>query len=59
VLLNLDVEFRDSLAASEIEVAIDRIEKAIQDKHPEVTHIFLEAESIAEALASAQPKRAT
>jgi cation diffusion facilitator family transporter len=46
VLLTLDIKFRPSLAAAEIEAAVDRIEGAIRSRHPEVKRIFIEAESI-------------
>jgi hypothetical protein len=46
VLVNLDVQFRPGLPASEVEAAVDRLEAAIQARHPEVRHIFLETESI-------------
>ncbi len=46
VLLNLDVQFNDGLSADQIEAAIKRLEKAIQNKHPEVQHIFIEAKSL-------------
>ncbi len=45
VLLNLDVQFKDELSADDIEVAVDRLEKAIRTAHPQIKHIFLEAEA--------------
>jgi divalent metal cation (Fe/Co/Zn/Cd) transporter len=49
VLFNLEVEFRDGLSTAELREAIDRLEHAIQDRHPEVKHIFIEAESLGAA----------
>ncbi|HEX9940788.1 MAG TPA: cation diffusion facilitator family transporter [Thermoanaerobaculia bacterium] len=46
VLLNLEVEFRPEISASEITALIDRLEREIREKHPEVRHIFVEARSL-------------
>lgn len=46
VLLALDVQFRDELTSDEVEQAVDRLEEAIRTRHPEIRHIFLEADSI-------------
>jgi cation diffusion facilitator family transporter len=46
VLLNLDVQFRRGLSAAEVEAAVDRLETAIRARHPEIKHIFLEADAI-------------
>jgi divalent metal cation (Fe/Co/Zn/Cd) transporter len=46
VLLNMDLQFREGLSAGDVETAVDRIEKAIRTKHPEIKNIFVEAESI-------------
>lgn len=46
ILVNLDVQFRSTLSADEIEAAIDRLESAIRRQHPLVKRIFLEAEAI-------------
>jgi len=54
VVVNLDVEFRDTLSANQIESAIERIEGAIRKKHPEVTYLFLEARAISGALVAAE-----
>lgn len=46
VLLNLVVEFRDELSTAEIEAAIERLEAAIAQAHPEIRRIFIEAKSL-------------
>jgi cation diffusion facilitator family transporter len=46
VLLNLDIRFQGDLKAEEVAAAIDRLEKAIRDQHPEINHIFVEAKSL-------------
>ena len=46
VLLNMGLNFRNDLSTSDITKAIDRVEKQIQDQHPQVKHIFLEAEAL-------------
>jgi cation diffusion facilitator family transporter len=46
VLLNMGLTFRPGLSTSQITDAIDRIEKRIQDAHPQIKRIFLEAEAL-------------
>jgi divalent metal cation (Fe/Co/Zn/Cd) transporter len=46
VLLNLDVRFRPDLSAEEVMMAVDRLERAIRQQHPEVKRIFIEAEKL-------------
>jgi cation diffusion facilitator family transporter len=43
ILLNLEVEFRDGISASEQVAAVSRIEDAIRKNHPSVKRIFIEA----------------
>jgi cation diffusion facilitator family transporter len=47
VLLNIEIQFRQSLSAAEMEAAIDRVESVIRGQHPDVKRIFIEAESLA------------
>jgi cation diffusion facilitator family transporter len=47
ILLAMDIRFRLDLSAAELERTVDRVEKKIHDRHPEVKHIFIEADSIA------------
>ena len=46
VLLNIQIKFRGELLAPEIEAAIDRIEKNIRTRNPDIKRIFIEAESL-------------
>lgn len=46
LLLNMNLQFRDSLDADGVEAAIDRLEQAIREKHPSIQYIFIEADSI-------------
>lgn len=48
VLLNMDLSFRGDLTTAEITSAIDRVEKQIRTKHPQVKQIFLEANTVKE-----------
>ncbi len=48
VLLTLEIAFRPGLSAAEAAGAIDRLDKAIRAEHPEVKHLFVEAQAIAE-----------
>lgn len=46
VLLTLNVRFRGDVSALEAEAAVLRLEKSIQEKHPAIQHIFIEASSL-------------
>jgi cation diffusion facilitator family transporter len=46
VLLNLQIKFREVLSAAEIGAAIDRIERTIRRRDPDIKRIFIEAESL-------------
>ena len=48
VILALDVEFQDHLAADEVERAVLALQKAIRVEHPEFKRIFVEAKAIDE-----------
>jgi cation diffusion facilitator family transporter len=45
VLLTLDVDFADRLSTSEVEETVVDLEQRIQEQHPEVKRIFIEAKS--------------
>lgn len=49
VLLNLNIQFRRDLSTTELAVAVDRLEKAIRDKHPDIKRIFIETEILTTA----------
>ena len=46
VLLTMDIEFRDKLSGAERDAAVQRLEKAIREKHHDINHIFIEAKSL-------------
>lgn len=46
VLLNMDIQFRPRLSTQEVENAINRLEREIRSAYPEITRIYIEAESI-------------
>ena len=46
VLLNLEVRFRHDLSAAELTTAVDRLERTIRERHPEIRRIFIEARSL-------------
>jgi cation diffusion facilitator family transporter len=48
VLLTLDVRFKKQLTAEGVAEAVDRLEKKIRDRHPEIKYIFIEAKSLYE-----------
>ncbi len=45
VLLTMDISFQPRLTAEELAAVVDRLEKKIQERLPQVKHIFIEAES--------------
>ena len=55
VLLALDVRFHGHLSVSQVREAVERLERAIQEKHPEIARIFLEVNSLDGRHESAQP----
>lgn len=58
ILLNMDLRFRQGLDRDQIESVIDRLEAAIRERLPEVSRIFLEAESLKKS-ASARIRKAS
>lgn len=47
ILLNLDIQFTKKLSTEQLAVVVERLEKQITSKHPEIKNIFVEAKSIA------------
>ena len=45
VLLNISVDFKDSLDAGAMEQSIDRLTKDIRAAHPDIKRVFIEAEA--------------
>jgi len=45
VLLTLSLQFKDELTADDLAATIDRLERRIQQEHPTVKRIFIEAEA--------------
>ena len=45
VLLNISVDFKDSLDAGAIEQSVDRLTKDIRAAHPDIKRVFIEAEA--------------
>lgn len=46
VLLNIEIEFRHGLSASQIRASIDRIEERLRQRYPEITRVFIEVGSL-------------
>jgi cation diffusion facilitator family transporter len=46
ILVNLDINFVDDLSTDQVEEAIDKVERVIQEQLPAVKKIFVEPESI-------------
>jgi cation diffusion facilitator family transporter len=49
VLLALDAEFRDGVPAEEVSGAVNRIERAIRERFPEVGRIYIESRAVSPA----------
>ncbi len=45
VLLNLSLDFRDDLSSGEVEAAVSELERRIKADFPQITRIFIEAQS--------------
>jgi cation diffusion facilitator family transporter len=46
VLLNMRVQFKPELAALNLPAAVDRLEASIRARHPQIAHIFIDADSL-------------
>ena len=45
--LTLEIAFRPELTAAQVATAVERLDKAIRQLHPDIKHIFVEVQSIA------------
>lgn len=50
ILLNMRVIFEPGAAANDTAVAVDRLEASIRARHPDIQHIFIDAESFKNAM---------
>ncbi len=57
VLLTLELKFGEDVSATELRVAIRRIELAVKKKYPEITRVYFEAESLSEQELKEQEKK--
>jgi cation diffusion facilitator family transporter len=48
VLLTLELEFAHDITATELRIAVRRIERDVKKKYPEITRVYYEAESLSE-----------
>jgi cation diffusion facilitator family transporter len=46
LLVNLDVAFREGLSHAEVSEAIQRVERALRDSQPEISRVYIEAQSL-------------
>jgi divalent metal cation (Fe/Co/Zn/Cd) transporter len=42
----MDLRFRKTLSAAEVEQSVDRLEEEIRKRHPDVKHVFIESDSL-------------
>ncbi len=54
VLVTLSLDFEDSVSAGEVEGAVSAIERRLKADHPEISRVFVEAQSIAGRAAEAR-----
>ena len=45
VLLNVSLDFADALSSNEVEAAVSSMEQRIKSEFPEITRVFIEAQS--------------
>ena len=45
ILLNLSVDFEDSVSAGDVEAAIEELTHQVLSAHPDVKRVFIEAEA--------------
>jgi divalent metal cation (Fe/Co/Zn/Cd) transporter len=49
ILLNMSLTFKAGLQANALAGVVDELEKSIRERHPEVRHVFIEAEALKKA----------
>ena len=57
VLLNLEIDFRPNLAPDQISEEVDRLEREIRERHPEMRRIFIEAKALRGTPTKERPDR--
>jgi hypothetical protein len=57
VLVTLSLEFADELSSTGVEDAVSRIERRIRTAHPQVSRVFVEAQSLLAHRNAAVPGR--
>jgi divalent metal cation (Fe/Co/Zn/Cd) transporter len=50
ILLNMDLRFKPELDSDRVVAVVDRIERKIRERHPQIKRIFLEAEGLRKSL---------
>jgi len=55
LLVNLDVAFREGLGHAEVSDAIQRVESALRAAQPEISRVYIEAQSLQNALDAERP----
>ena len=49
VLLTLEIEFKPGGTAASAAESVERLSRAIRERHPEIRHIFIETQSLSGA----------
>lgn len=57
VLAALSVDFRDDLAAGQVEDTISRLERHIKERYPEVKRLYIEVQSVKDHIASVRESK--
>jgi hypothetical protein len=52
----MNVQFKRGISSSEVEQTIDRIEAAVRHSHPDIRHIYLEADSVKSVTRGEEPR---
>ncbi|MBJ6108482.1 cation transporter [Hymenobacter sp. BT523] len=53
VIMALDVDFADNLTSTQVAAAVEHLQDAIREEHPEVQRIFIEAKNLVQAAPTA------